>query len=73
MAIREIIDYNNKLIREKSEEVLKLDNEVKDLIEDMDDTLNASGGVGIAAVQIGVKKRIVLVKNNDKRYLVMLL
>lgn len=71
MAIREIIDYNNKLIREKSEEVLKLDNEVKDLIEDMDDTLNASGGVGIAAVQIGVKKRIVLVKNNDKRYLVI--
>ena len=52
MAIREIIDYNNKLIREKSEEVLKLDNEVKDLIEDMDDTLNASGGVGIAAVQM---------------------
>ena len=71
MAIREIIDYNNKLIREKSEEVLKLDNEVKDLIEDMNDTLNASGGVGIAAVQIGVKKRIVLVKNNDKRYLVI--
>ena len=30
MAIREIIDYNNKLIREKSEEVLKLDNEVKE-------------------------------------------
>ena len=71
MAVREIIDYNNKLIREKSEEVLKLDDEIKDLIKDMEDTLNSSGGVGIAAVQIGVKKRIVLVKNNDKRYLVI--
>ena len=37
MAIREIIDYNNKLIREKSEEVLKLDDEVKNLIKDMED------------------------------------
>ena len=71
MSIKEIIEDNNKLLREKSEEVVEINEDISNLIKDMEDTLDNSGGVGIAAIQIGIKKRVILIKVNDKRYLVI--
>lgn len=71
MAVKEIIKSTNKLLREKSEEVKEINEEIKNLIIDMEDTLEKSGGVGIAAIQIGVAKRVVLIKVNNKRYVVI--
>lgn len=71
MSIKEIIEDNNKLLRAKSEEVVVINEEISNLIKDMEDTLDDSGGVGIAAIQIGIKKRVILIKVNDKRYVVI--
>lgn len=71
MSIRKIIKDNNKLLREKSEEVIEINEDINNLINDMEDTLQNSGGVGIAAIQIGVKKRVILIKVNGKRHLVI--
>ena len=71
MSIRKIIEDNNQLLREKSEEVTQINEEITNLIKDMEDTLESSGGVGIAAIQIGIKKRVILIKVNDKRHVVI--
>ena len=61
MEIRNIITEGNELLRKKSEKITKFDDSLKELIEDMKSTLKNSGGVGIAAPQIGVLKRAVVI------------
>ncbi|MBW2184600.1 MAG: peptide deformylase, partial [Deltaproteobacteria bacterium] len=53
MSLKEIIRYPNPVIRKKSEFVEEVNEEIKQLMEDMTDTMYASCGVGLAAVQIG--------------------
>lgn len=60
MAIRDIVVYPDPRLREKSEPVADV-NEVKTLVEDMAETMYASNGAGLAAIQIGVPKRVFLV------------
>lgn len=64
MAIREILQLGEEKLTQVCEEVNQLDN-IESLVEDMRDTLNSTSGVGLAAPQIGVLKRIVLVKDPD--------
>ena len=59
--IKEILVYPNPILRKKSQDVEKFDNELHTLLEDMNDTLIYSGGVGLAAVQIGVLKNVLLI------------
>lgn len=63
MAVRKILLYpkDEARLRRKSAEVKRLDAETKALIQDLKDTLEAEGGGGLAAPQIGVYKRVVLV------------
>ncbi len=61
MPIKEIITYPDPVLRKKSEPVEKVDKEIKQLIEDMTETMYASRGIGLAAIQIGVLKRVILV------------
>ena len=58
MAILEILKYGDERLRMKSEPVEKVDEELKNLISDMADTLKLSSGIGLAAPQIGVNKRL---------------
>ena len=58
---KEILVYPNPILRKKSKDVLKFDNELHTLLDDMNDTLIASGGVGLAAVQIGVLKNVLII------------
>jgi len=55
------ISKHEKLLRTHSEPVKKVNSEVKQLIQDLKDTMDANPGVGLAAVQIGVLKRVFLV------------
>ena len=59
--IKEILVYPNPILRKKSKDVEKFDKELHTLLDDMNDTLIASGGVGLAAVQIGVLKNVLLI------------
>lgn len=59
--IREVITYPNKLLRKKSEDVVKFDSELHTLLDDMYDTMIAENGVGLAAIQIAVPLNVLLI------------
>lgn len=61
MAERPIVIYGDPVLREKSRVVEKFDQELKDLVSDLTDTLHKAKGLGLAAVQIGVLSRVFIV------------
>jgi peptide deformylase len=61
MAIREIITYPAPLLLAPSETVNEVNDEIQTLIEDMAETMFEAPGSGLAAVQIGVNKRVIVV------------
>jgi len=68
MALREIITLPDKRLRLKSQPVKALDKDLRALIDDMFETMYAAPGIGLAAIQIAVPKRIVtmdLAKKDD--------
>lgn len=66
MAIRKVRKIGDPVLRETSSNIGKIDKPVLDLVSDMLDTLEEEGGVGLAAPQIGITKRIILVRYEDK-------
>ena len=68
MAIKKIITEPNKILRQKSLLVKKVDKEEQRLMDDMLETMYDSNGIGLAAIQIGIPKRIIVMyisKNED--------
>jgi peptide deformylase len=61
MAVLEIVTYPNPVLTRRAEEVEKVDGKIRKLISDMVDTMYANGGIGLAAPQVGVSKRVVVV------------
>ncbi|MBU3216622.1 peptide deformylase [Clostridium estertheticum] len=61
MAIREILQYGDKRLNSICEKVGKVDRKILNLVDDMMDTLYEGNGIGLAAPQIGVLKRVVLI------------
>ena len=59
MAVRDILIIPDKRLRLKSEAVQTVDKPLRMLIEDMFETMYAAPGIGLAAIQIGVPKRVV--------------
>jgi len=66
MSLKEIIIYPDPVIKKKSESVEEVDEEIKQLIDDMTETMYASRGVGLAAVQIGILKRVIVVNVGEE-------
>ncbi len=66
MALREIRILGDDILRKKSREVKNIDDKVLELIQDMKETMIKYDGVGIAAPQVGILKRIVVVMNGKK-------
>ena len=62
MAIRDVIKIPNPMLEQKSEEVKIIDKSVKKLVKDMFETVKKNDGIGLAAVQIGVLKRIIVIE-----------
>lgn len=71
MAVLEIINQSNPILRQKSESVNEINDEVRQNIIDLKDTLKTTNGVGIAAPQVGILKRIVYVNFEDKEYILI--
>ena len=61
MSIKTIITEPNKILRQISQPVEKVGKEEKILMDDMLDTMYAANGIGLAAIQIGVPKRIIVI------------
>lgn len=66
MAIRHIISIGDEVLRKQSKPVTEFDSKLGTLIDDMKETLAGENGVGLAAVQVGVLKRVVVVVDDDK-------
>lgn len=67
MAILEIVKDTDEILRKKSREVTQIDQRTLQLLDDMHDTLTKADGAGLAAVQVGVLRRIVLVYVDDEK------
>ena len=65
MAIRAIREIGDPVLSKISKEVKEITPRVQDLIDDMFETMYEANGVGLAAVQVGVLKRIVVIDTGD--------
>lgn len=65
MAIRNIVKVGDDVLTKKCRPVEKIDERIITLLDDMIDTLYDSGGVGLAAPQVGVLKRIAVIDIGD--------
>ncbi len=65
MAIRNIRTDNDPILRKKSRIVENFDEKLWILLDDMKDTMYQAEGVGLAAVQVGILKRVVIVDVGD--------
>ena len=60
MTLRQILTEPNKILREKSLSVEKVDEDVQKLMDDMLETMYAAPGIGLAAIQVGIPKRVIV-------------
>jgi peptide deformylase len=60
MAIREILVVPNPVLKQVSEPVAQVDDELRALMDDMLETMYDAPGIGLAAIQIGVPKRVIV-------------
>ena len=61
MSVKKIITYPNPVLRQKTKEVTAFDDNLRQLVADMIETMYAAPGVGLAANQIGVALQVVVV------------
>ena len=67
MAIREILIYPDYRLRIKSEPVTNFDKELEVLVKDMAETMYDAPGIGLAAIQIDVPKRVVIMDLSETK------
>ena len=70
MALRQILTEPNKILRTKSMPVDKIDGDLQKLMDDMLETMYAAPGIGLAAIQLGIPKRVIvldLARNDEPK------
>ena len=70
MSQRKIVIEPDPILRKKSEPLEKVDDEIRELLDDMLETMYAAPGIGLAAVQVGILKRIIVIdisKDKEKK------
>lgn len=65
MALRNIVTLEDPILRKTSRKVEKFDKRLWDLLDDMKDTLYNANGAGLAAVQVGILRRVVVIDVGD--------
>jgi peptide deformylase len=65
MAVYQIVEIGADILRDKAKEVKEINPSIIKLLDNMVDTMIAADGVGLAAPQIGVSKRVVVIKVGD--------
>ena len=66
MAIRNIRQEGDEILKKKSREVEVVDDRIKELMDDMVETMHRYDGVGLAAVQVGILKRVIVIDIYDE-------
>ena len=61
MAIRTIREEGDEILKKKSREVEAVDDKIRELLDDMIETMHKYNGVGLAAVQVGILKRVIVI------------
>ena len=67
MAVRTVREDGDEILRKKSREVEVVDDRIRELLDDMVDTMHKYNGVGLSAVQIGILKRLVVIDLYDDK------
>ena len=70
MSVKKILTEPNKILRQISNPVEKVGQEEQQLMDDMLETMYSANGIGLAAIQIGIPKRIIVMdisKNDNKK------
>ncbi len=62
MSVRQIVFSDDPLLRETSRHVHRVDADVQELIDDMIETMREANGIGLAAIQVGVPERVIVVE-----------
>ena len=65
MAIRQLRYEGDPLLRKRSREIAEIDQKILDLLDDMVETMYKEEGVGLAAPQVGILKRVVVIDVGD--------
>lgn len=65
MAKRKVVEIGDEILRKKSRQVVKFDKRLASLLEDMAETMYEYDGAGLAAVQVGILKRAVVIDVGD--------
>ncbi len=67
MAIRKVLNVteDNEFLRKKSREVTEIDGRILTLLDDMKETMYDANGVGLAAPQVGILRRVVVIDVGD--------
>ena len=70
MTIRKILTEPDPFLRQKSTSVEKVDDDIRSLMDDMLETMYNAPGIGLAAIQIGIPKNVVVIdlsKDGEKK------
>jgi len=67
MAVRNVREDGDEILRKKSREVEVVDDRIRQLLDDMVDTMHHYNGVGLSAVQVGILKRLVVIDLYDDK------
>ena len=67
MAVRIVREEGDEILRKKSREVEVVDDRIRQLLDDMVDTMHQYNGVGLSAVQVGILKRLVVIDLYDDK------
>ncbi len=67
MAIRNVVQIGDEILRKKSKPVREFDEKLWELLDDMRETMNKNNGCGLAGVQVGVLRRVVVIDVNNMK------
>ena len=66
MALRTIVTGEDEILHKKSRQVTVFDQRLHQLLDDMLETMEQANGVGLAAVQVGVLRRVVVIRLGEE-------
>ena len=66
MSVLKLYEYPHPILHQKAERVLKVDDEMRRFLDDMLETMYADKGVGLAAPQVGVSRRVIVIDTEQR-------
>ena len=67
MSILNILQYPDERLHDSAKPVVKIEDRIQKLVEDMSDTMYAASGIGLAATQVNVQERVIVIDISESR------